>query len=898
MSGYFKPGSTDPTAGAALGKSENLALGFTVEIRIADLSRFFPDPRHEAALRGTVTSALFGGARPIHDGRFELFSVDPSTGMRRMLYEFGFESAGGESYWLRGQKEISDDTARIDLLEDMTRLCTVIYRGVDASGPIFGAGELYFRLTDGPALAASIKVEGARSWFEEVGAPVSFISFAWGALREEYLKPLQLFYDTGYENLVLSGGLRSAAGAEAPFFFVSGVHDKGFPWGDGELFWDVLLMIGEGSQRRVYAITDRVLEGLELDLARGQYRYCGPLFRLRDGYSASFSQMRRGAAALEALEAEIEIDFEAARRETVAFPFPVVKPLVRKLSSDLGRALTDALPGERPLGIHITPHAVEVRSGRFRLRRPGEALEEWSVQPDGTCGECEHGSFRNLKEPTLLYGYLCALDAEKAQARVQIASRTLRNERTDWPKDQLDRYLGEIVSRTSSAEILLEGDVVTVRTLGEGKDAVPPLRKVGPPVLEVNNDQFPTAIFQRRIVEVEHPLTGRRAYALEEDMSSMRLEAIRSDRAVTVASVRAAEKYAALDGALDAAGFDALLEERLTASGKARSSFLVAIKPNFLFAYDKRDVSTYTDPELVHHLVRRIRQRGFDTIRVVEAQSTYGEFFDRRSVAEMAEYLGFDGSAGYQVVDMTLDADEQRDLGPALGVHPVSKVWREADFRISFAKNKTHAYAYYSLTLKNIYGALPLANKFKEYHCGRGIYATTIEYLRAFPVHFGIIDAWLSADGPFGVFADPAPNRTETVIAGSDLVAVDWVGASKMGIDPMISTYMQLAVEAFGKPAIRLEGDANPYRPWLNVPAVVTVFAEKGMDADHYFGNLLYMIAAQMDETHFRHKNNTPPIRFLRTLTDPLRRTFFVRTGENASALNTFFSRLFYRLGY
>jgi uncharacterized protein (DUF362 family) len=88
------------------------------------------------------------------------------------------------------------------------------------------------------------------------------------------------------------------------------------------------------------------------------------------------------------------------------------------------------------------------------------------------------------------------------------------------------------------------------------------------------------------------------------------------------------------------------------------------------------------------------------------------------------------------------------------------------------------------LTLKNIYGALPLADKFSEYHTHRDIYHTTIEYLRAYPVHYGLIDAHLSADGPFGIFADPEPNVTETIIGGPDLVAVDWVGATKMGLDP------------------------------------------------------------------------------------------------------------------
>jgi hypothetical protein len=173
-------------------------------------------------------------------------------------------------------------------------------------------------------------------------------------------------------------------------------------------------------------------------------------------------------------------------------------------------------------------------------------------------------------------------------------------------------------------------------------------------------------------------------------MSRLRLDAIGTDRQVTVAVVKDADKFTVLDRVLDETGFDALLEDKLSTSGKAKVDFLIAIKPNFMFAYDKRDRSTYTDPDLVGHLVTRLRGRGFPTIKVVEAQSTYGEYFDQRSGREVAAYLGYDGRTGYEVVDMTEDADEKRHLGPHLGLHPLSRTWRDADFRISF-KNKTHA---------------------------------------------------------------------------------------------------------------------------------------------------------------------------------------------------------------
>jgi uncharacterized protein (DUF362 family) len=446
----------------------------------------------------------------------------------------------------------------------------------------------------------------------------------------------------------------------------------------------------------------------------------------------------------------------------------------------------------------------------------------------------------------------------------------------------------------------MEGGSLDVRLLGRQEEPAKTdlFVKMGDPVVEVNNDHYPTAVFQRRIVTVRDP-SGEECLALEEDMTLMRLEAINSDRRVTVAAIRDEQsKFNALDRVLDETNFDALLEQQVKASGKGKAEFSIVIKPNFMFAYNKRDRTTFTDPELVEHLVKRLRSSGFERIAVVEAQSTYGEYFDKRSVPEMAAYLGFDGAAGYEVIDMTVDAVDKEHLGPHLGFHPVSRAWKNADFRISFAKNKTHAYSYYTLTIKNIYGALPLANKFKEYHCNRDIYHTTIEYLTAFPVHFGLVDAYLSADGPFGIFADTRPNETHTIIGGTDLVAVDWVAATKMGIDPMISPYMRLAVEAFGKPEIRLIGDANPYRPWLNVPVALTLFTHKGVDADYYFGNLIYAVSAQMDETHFEHKDKALHIRLLRKLTVPLRRTFFVRTNESPSLANRIASWLLYKLGY
>ncbi|MHC4557931.1 MAG: DUF362 domain-containing protein [Planctomycetota bacterium] len=902
MSGYVGKGETDPAKGLVLGQREKTEIRFDVRISIDDLGSFLKISHHEAALTGTVTSALFGGTYEISDGIFNLFSLDPATGIRQMVYAFRFTAGDGRRYYLHGHKEIHHTRGKADVVEDMTRLFTIVYQGDNEQAPIYGAGELRFQLEDVPSLLASIEVIDPKSLKQRFMAYLAFISFVCAPLRDEYLKNLRVTYETEYENLVLSGVLNGPDGPR-DFFLVSGVHEKGFPWGDGESFWDVILAIGDGSGGYLrYGITDHALEGLKLDVEHGKYRYSGTLFTLEGNYAASFSQMRAGASHLTECKANFEIDFDARAKEPVSYPLPVVG----RFAAPLVAKLREALPSEHPLGMHIIPHTVTVRSGKVTIKQSqgrgtaAKAFDELQIDTDMTFGEAERSTFQGFKEPTLLYGYICALLPGQRAARVQIHTRTLRDERELWAKDQLDRFLGKVLSRIASAEMLMEKDSLKVKRLaaredhGDGDEL---FTKLADPIIEINNDHFPTAVFQRRIVKVRDP-SGAECLALEEDMSRMRLDAINSDKKVTVASIRDQDKFTALDRVLEETDFKRVMEMYLSASGKSRAQFSIVIKPNFMFAYNKRDHTTYTDPELVGHLVKRIREEDFERITIVEAQSTYGEYFYRRSVSEMAEYLNFDGKAGYRIVDMTEDAKERRNLGPHLGYHPVSTIWRGADFRISFAKNKTHAYAYYTLTLKNIYGALPLANKFKEYHCTRDIYHTAIEYLAAFPVHFGLVDAYISADGPFGIFADTRPNLTHTIIGGEDLVAVDWVAATKMGIDPMISKYMRLAVKAFGKPEIELIGDGSMYRPWLNVPVALTLFTHKGLDANYHFGNLFYTGCAQMDKDHFKHKSNAIHIKLLRKLTLPIRRMFFKRSNEKPTWYNRLASRLLNKLGY
>lgn len=312
------------------------------------------------------------------------------------------------------------------------------------------------------------------------------------------------------------------------------------------------------------------------------------------------------------------------------------------------------------------------------------------------------------------------------------------------------------------------------------------------------------------------------------------------ERAHRVVSVRGDDKYALLDDVLARADLAGALERRLAATGRSRDALAIAIKPNFMFMYSEHDRSTFTDPELVEHLVDWLRARGFTNLAVVEAQSAYGNYFFDRGVRHVAEVVGYAPRGRYRIVDLTEEMVPHRFDGP-LGEHFVGPTWRDAEFRISFAKNKTHTWAWYTLCLKNIYGTLPLQDKIHEYHNKREIYYPAIDSLIAFPVHFGLVDAFVSADGPFGIFADRDPNPTRTVLGGENIVAVDWVGARKMGLDPMVSRYMQLAVQAFGRPALELVGDDAVYPAWRNVPRPVIEFWDNAEEC-YSFTNTVFSL--------------------------------------------------------
>jgi uncharacterized protein (DUF362 family) len=363
----------------------------------------------------------------------------------------------------------------------------------------------------------------------------------------------------------------------------------------------------------------------------------------------------------------------------------------------------------------------------------------------------------------------------------------------------------------------------------------------------------------------------------------------------TVAAFKGDDKLALLDQVLETTHFFDLLNKRFQESGKSnKKDFKVVIKPNFMFMHSRHDISTYTDPGLVKYLVDRIYEKEFTNITLVEAQSTYGNYYKNRDVLSVARYVEYavdkDGYAPdkkYRMVDLTEEMvpydygnipGEQDPFGfcRKLGRHYVGPTWRHADFRISFAKNKTHCFCNYTLTLKNIYGTLPMQNKLKEYHTKRDYSWPTIASLTHFWVHFGLIDAFTSADGQLGVITCPEPKLTMTIIGGESLLAVDWVGACKMGLDPddpLVGQFLPLAMATWGKPEINLVGDNSVYEPWENVDQSVVDSLDM-IEKAYCFSTWWFGALTSMDP-YFAFTWRGWAIKLMRWILAPFKRLFY-----------------------
>jgi hypothetical protein len=225
-------------------------------------------------------------------------------------------------------------------------------------------------------------------------------------------------------------------------------------------------------------------------------------------------------------------------------------------------------------------------------------------------------------------------------------------------------------------------------------------------------------------------------------------------------------------------------------------------------------------------------RRGYCRISVADSIGSSDLWLENRDVEVLADLGGYryktDNGNPYNVVNLSNDlVDGQFNVDSVLAGSRLGKEWLEADFRISFAKNKTSQESGYSLGLSNILGVLPLRDKEYHYYHRLDPGDICIELLERTPVHFSIIDAVISNHGSNGS-SRSTPLQTGTILAGENIILCDFAGAMKMGLDPFVSAVNAGVMRAAGLPEnYRIVGDLEIYPGWINVPVLLSASVQR-----------------------------------------------------------------------
>lgn len=276
------------------------------------------------------------------------------------------------------------------------------------------------------------------------------------------------------------------------------------------------------------------------------------------------------------------------------------------------------------------------------------------------------------------------------------------------------------------------------------------------------------------------------------------------------------QKHRVFDRLLRESDLLTALDLRASRLGKRRDEMVVAVKPTFMLGYNRKDRSVISDPSLLEQLARFLREAGCREVIVIEARNIYDEFYQSRSVREVAGYFGFT-SPWYRLVDASEEQSPHR-FARGMAQHTVSESWRDADFRMSFGKMRSHPVELAYLTVGNVEWLGARCDQFL--FCERQAQRETaiMMLLDSCPPHFATLEAWDQVpDGLVGVMGCRRPRSPLRFYAGRDALSVDVVAARHMGLhDPRESSITNAAFHWFGASELSpvVVGCDEPIAPW------------------------------------------------------------------------------------
>lgn len=215
----------------------------------------------------------------------------------------------------------------------------------------------------------------------------------------------------------------------------------------------------------------------------------------------------------------------------------------------------------------------------------------------------------------------------------------------------------------------------------------------------------------------------------------------------------------------------------------------VLIKPNLSFPIPPEEAPDTTHPEVIAALIRVFEEGGAGRV-IVGEQSVWGvRTRDTCRITGVEEVVKETGG------ELCYFDEEPRIIvnlhGKFFDEISLPKIIKEVDLIVNVPKMKNNFMSVVTLGMKNHMGFMTFEDR-RKLHRKYDLAYTIADIVKVVSPGLTLIDGIIAMEG-FGPHAG-TPIRMDTVIGGRDIVAVDAVGASVMGYDPLEPPTTQVGV--------------------------------------------------------------------------------------------------------
>ncbi|MCF8061748.1 MAG: DUF362 domain-containing protein [Deltaproteobacteria bacterium] len=216
------------------------------------------------------------------------------------------------------------------------------------------------------------------------------------------------------------------------------------------------------------------------------------------------------------------------------------------------------------------------------------------------------------------------------------------------------------------------------------------------------------------------------------------------------------------------------------------------IKPNLVALDESFPIPLYgvvTTTRLVHDMVLLLKEHGVESITIGEG-SVYGRNFGVPT-AEVFEALGYGELAkryGVRLLDLHREPFSREDFGDY--TLEISEPALSADVLINMPVLKTHNQAVVSLGLKNLKGCLSMKSRKACHAADGGLDGYLARFVEKLTPDLTVIDGIYGLEK--GPFYTGTAVRMNALIASTDPLSADLVGAAAAGFDPGAIPHLRL----------------------------------------------------------------------------------------------------------